>query len=553
MKTFSSDNAIRFAASRLAPRFSTLRRPRYVTYILAPLLFAPVEIFAFELGDASLRSALGEPLLVEIPYRLTADEQLTPACVKLVPPRSPDALPTYTRSARIAVSSTAIEISDKERVIEPLIGLTIDITCATAPHFIRTYELLVDLPAQQPAIRFASTPRQSTTEIPAPVAAARGTESSVVARETSPVAAADHAASAPPATAVRAHATARSRGHAGGNVAQGQTYRVVRGDTLSGIAARVADRPTTIRETSDAIFAANVNAFTHGNPDLIEEGRSLVIPTLTRTTDTAVAVAPALATATVAAPQGGSGLPNDPPVSVEPIPAPPVAPQPPRAEEPANIVASGTSEQPPAEVKPVAASAPEPVVARTAVEPAPDADSQSEQNSPWLTGLVGFVIGIVLAAPVFIVQRRRQQAALSKAREDAKKRLQRRLAPTSGIEVVESRMTEIPADEKPTPKRSAPAEPVARERSREPNNVKPPAKAVASQEKTMTFQKLDVLRQDDKAERTLTQQLSPTLRGTVADLEATSTREATKPTSLLDAEDMAALSDSTTVRIRSKQ
>jgi Tfp pilus assembly protein FimV len=238
-----------------------LRRPRCVTYTLSLLLLAPVKIFALELGEASIKNALGESLLVEIPYRLAANERLTPACVKLAPARSRDALPTYTRADRITIGSTAIEIFDNARVREPLIGLTIDIDCDTALHFVRTYELLVDLPAQAPAISFASTPRQS--------------------------AAADQVASAPVAKAVRVNASRRARGHAGGNVTQGQTYRVVRGDTLSGLAARIADRPATIRETSDAIFAANPNAFTHGNRDLIEEGRSIVIPILARATATA--------------------------------------------------------------------------------------------------------------------------------------------------------------------------------------------------------------------------------------------------------------------------
>jgi hypothetical protein len=71
---------------------------------------------------------------------------------------------------------------------------------------------------------------------------------------------------------------ARARGHSGGNLAQGQTYLVVRGDTLSGIAARIGDRQTTINETAEAIFAANPEAFTRGDRNLLRAGHSITIP-----------------------------------------------------------------------------------------------------------------------------------------------------------------------------------------------------------------------------------------------------------------------------------
>jgi len=542
---FPLENAIRLEASPLAPTFGSvgrLRRHSGVTYTLTLLLLAPVEIYALELGEASIKNALGESLLVEIPYRLADNERLTPACVKLVPARSRDALPTYTRAARITISSTTIEIFDNERVLEPLIGLTIAVDCDTAMHFARTYELLVDLPAEAPVLssdrtEVAATPGQSVTETAGPVAA----------------------------TPRLPNASARARGHAGGNVVQGQTYRVVRGDTLSGIATRVADRPATVSETSEAIFAANPNAFTHGSRDLIEEGRSIVIPILTSATATALAAAPApLATATVPAPAaGGSELPTVASApTLEPIPVPPVATEPPLAEESAGIVAPGATEPLPTDVTPVAVAVAEPIVASTPIELAPGAESRtSARRSPWLTSFLVLGVGVVLSSLLAFMRGRRRLKTALKTRDDVQKRHTRRFAtPLPVMEVVESRTAQTGAYEKTAPRRTAAVQPVAEETvedsaatvrmpSSEPD-VKRSNRAMDDEQKTMTIAELDRLRQDYEVEHTLTEQLSPELRDAIADLQATKAREASKPRSLLHSDDTESWADSTAVRIR---
>ncbi len=249
-----------------------LRTAQAVAAALGLLLCAPLTTFALELGEATIKSGLGQSLLVEIPYRLAANEQLSSACIALVPAlRAADALPTYTRVSRISITPTHIEIFDDRGVREPLIGLNVDVHCNTAARFVRSYQLFVDPPVQLPTVRSNDTA----------VAAARRP---AVIDAAAPVATRDSTASTPSATTARANASPRARGHAGGNVTQGQTYRVVRGDTLSGIAARVTERPTTILATADAIFAANPQAFARGNRDLLEEGRSITIPVLTPAT-----------------------------------------------------------------------------------------------------------------------------------------------------------------------------------------------------------------------------------------------------------------------------
>ncbi len=272
------------------------RRPEGIhlfAYAIGLLLLAPCTTSALELGEASIKSGLGESLLVEIPYRLAGNERVTSACVGLAPAEhAADALPSYARVSRISITPTHIEIFDERSVLEPLIGLNVDVHCAGAPHFVRSYQLFVDPPAHMPAIlsnrpevAVARTP--SATDAAGPIATSAATS--------------DATASAAAVRTVRATASARARGLAGGDLPQGKTYRVVRGDTLSGIAARVAGRPATVFETADAIFAANPAAFTRGNPDLLEEGRSITIPNFVpSTTALAAPSAPAPAALGVA-------------------------------------------------------------------------------------------------------------------------------------------------------------------------------------------------------------------------------------------------------------
>ena len=62
----SNDSTIVLTAERFA-----LRR-LHVACAIGLLALAPVSSFALELGEAAIRSSLGQSLLVDIPYRLAA-------------------------------------------------------------------------------------------------------------------------------------------------------------------------------------------------------------------------------------------------------------------------------------------------------------------------------------------------------------------------------------------------------------------------------------------------------------------------------------------------
>jgi hypothetical protein len=565
-----------------------VRRTLRVQAVVAALGFAllvPVTTFALELGEASIKSRLGEALLVEIPYRLAPEERLSPSCVALVPAlRAADALPTYTGVRRISISATHIEILGDARVLDPLIGLNVDLHCATAPRFVRSYELFVDLPSHAPPMLAEGTRVAIVREPPtidAPVATPAVSAATAIVAETPAT-----RASASPTNVVRADPSPRARGQDGGDVAQGQPYRVVRGDTLSGIAARVVARPGTIRETAEAIFAANPEAFTRGNRDLIKAGQSLTIPLMAPAT----AEPPALS----AAPPVAAVSTSEPPAAATPPPAD-VLPSPSSAQAlpepvPASAVPAESSEPLPVTPAAVAEPGAPPVAAATRGDGESRASEAADgRTSPWLLSLAALAVVMLLAAPFALWRRRREQPVVSAPKPKPAKSPARRLVESAGIEVVEGRLdrgtpndasssvrrVEVAAAAVPAAALPNVAEEVAlsvnpgdpvdldvgvpvvlEERvnwfahgtdsasndaaigddtveqdtatARMPDLGTPTAARHSTAEQTLddeqmalTVAELDMLRKDYETEHTLTQQASKALRNALADLEAT--------------------------------
>jgi hypothetical protein len=450
-------------------RVRRLQNTQVVACAVGLFLFAPVTTFALELGEAAVRSGLGQSLHLEIPYRLAANERLTPGCVGLAPAAlAADVLPTYTRVSRISISPTHIEIFDDASVREPLIGLTVDVHCNTVPHLVRSYQLFVDPPARMPTVfsddtAVATARAQSAIDAAQPLAARQsGAAAAVLDATAAASATGDPTASTPVTRAQRANASPRARGQAGGNLTQGQTYRVIRGDTLSGIAARVVERPT-IRQTADAIFAANPEAFTRNNRDSIEEGRSITIPIIPPSA-AAVSVAPSAPAALPAVREAEA--PAVAPSTANPTSAIASATQPPRAETAASVVAPVAIEPLPAaapaepSVEPSAA-APVPTVTSTGL--APDAPSRATagRTSAWLTALLAVGVVILLAAPLAFVRRRKQLAAAQVGGKVQSPQPRRLADPVAGIDVVEGRLVRASSNHKPASTNSSKAGPVA--------------------------------------------------------------------------------------------
>lgn len=417
-------------------------KPLRVAICVAGMLAAtPPVALALELGEATLRSALGQTLVVQIPYRLAPNELLSAGCIGVVGPRAGDVLPAYSHVGRIAVTPSHIEIVGATRVLEPLLGLTVDVNCPSVPRFVRTYELFVDPPSRMPAI-VADDVRLAAA---APAAEAGTPARTTAAEPPSAVSPSSAAASAPAARAIdtpRTSAPARTRAQNGAAVQQGETYLVVSGDTLSGIAARIVDRTVTIREAADAIFAANPDAFVRGNPDLLRAGRSLTIPVFTGRTVPPIVTeqappareaAPAGATPPASETLASATPPQTVPDTVEPAASAIEPPAP--AAEPAEPAAAVTNVTP---SPTVAGSEPAlPAPASTDAVPAVADPASPGRAWPWLTALLG--LGGAVAVSVTLFGRRRKPAEPAPKSPAVRRAAPpRRLEdPLAGIDVVE--------------------------------------------------------------------------------------------------------------------
>ena len=304
-------------------------------------------------------------------------------------------MPTYDGVSRISITSTHIEIFGDSRVREPLIGLNVDVHCGTA----RVSCAAISCSSIRPRKR-----RHSLSN------GTRGSCATTAATVSATTASRDRRSDggSPVTRAAHANASPRARGQTGGTVTQGQTYRVVRGDTLSGIAARVAERSTTILATADAIFAANPQAFTRGNPDLIKEGRSITIPVMTPSTATLAATsapAPLPAVREAALPTAAFVPTADSAACTGERSATAAR----RRAARSSLRSNPTASRADTVVEPSAA--PVPAATRTDVTTEAPSQATTARASPWLTALLALGAAILLSVPLAFIRRRKQQAA----------------------------------------------------------------------------------------------------------------------------------------------
>ncbi len=229
---------------------------------------------ALELGDITVESKLGQPLRASIAYALQPHEQLQDYCVSLQSGPTQSGLPGLSR-AKISVGGGTIRLTGSIPIQEPMLGLQVSINCPYTPNLLREYAMLFDF----------STP-VAGERAPAPSAAAP-TE--------------------PRSTASRPSPRTVSTSTPLQTIASASRYQVQPGDSLSGIVARINDRPPGLWPAVKAVFDANPQAFIDGNIDLIKAGSWLVIPDLY-----AALGETAVVTATAAT---GDTLPEFPPVA----------------------------------------------------------------------------------------------------------------------------------------------------------------------------------------------------------------------------------------------
>ncbi len=224
---------------------------------------------AIELGDINVESTLGQPLRASIAYALAPNEQLSNYCVTLHQGPSNNGLPAI-QSATVSVAGGVISLTGRAVVREPLMSVRVNIACPYTPKLSREYMLFIDpaLPAAEAA---------TTAPVPA--------DEPVVARTTA---------------APAARAVTRRPAVASAPIAAESRYRVQPGDTLSGIAARIENRPVGLWSAVSILFEANPDAFINNDPNKLKAGSWLAIPDFGNGAAT-VADRPALPAASTAA------------------------------------------------------------------------------------------------------------------------------------------------------------------------------------------------------------------------------------------------------------
>jgi len=323
---------------------------------------------ALTLGDISVRSALGQRLDATVPVRLGAGETLASTCV--VPGQQGSDLrgvPGTRVTAPDATREGAYElrVASDEALYEPMYELELRVQCPGSPVVVRQYVLMLDLPAVVAA---------SATEVAAPGAAPASTGGTTLTTAVTTAAAPARRPSGAPTRPTS-------------SIEAGSRYRVAEGDTLSGLAARVAGRQVSLQAMADAIQAANPAAFIRNDANLIKLGSEITIPAAS---PAAAPPAPAAAGSGPAAPSAEPPAPTLPeildtvplvpvPVATEAAEAAPTTPP---------VEAALPVEATPAALPPAAAP---PAAVATPV-------AAADEPSPLVAAGAGIVFGLLVSS-----------------------------------------------------------------------------------------------------------------------------------------------------------
>jgi len=238
--------------------------------MLIALALGSSQAMAVDLGQIQVKSALGQPLLAEIPLHPDSPAELQNLTVQLASSEEfaragivggRTSIPLHFSVANAGAGHPVIRITSSTPVDDPFLDLLIEVN-GKAGKSVREYAILLDPPgapvaAAAPA---APAPSQQAPHPQAPAAAA------VAAR---PKPAAPAPASAP-IQKPKPAATA---------LGNGQYGPVERGQTLSGIARSVAPAGVDAQQMMLALQQANPDAFYRDNINALKSGSVLRVPT----------------------------------------------------------------------------------------------------------------------------------------------------------------------------------------------------------------------------------------------------------------------------------
>lgn len=218
---------------------------------------------SLDLGQIQVKSALGQPLLAEIPLRSADPAELRQLTVQLASGEdfaragiaaSRTKVPLHFSVVDVGNGNKVIRITSSVAVDDPYLDLLLQLNEKTGKS-VREYTILLDPPGMlttQPPVMTHAAPRQDV--VPA------------AAKPATPVA-------AKPVAAKPASAAARA------GVSDGRYGPVERGQTLSTIARDTALSGTNVNQMMLALKQANPDAFYRDNINALKSGVVLRIPT----------------------------------------------------------------------------------------------------------------------------------------------------------------------------------------------------------------------------------------------------------------------------------
>lgn len=237
--------------------------------MLMALALGSSQVLALDLGQIQVKSALGQPLLAEIPLHPANPAELQNLTVQLA--SSEDfaragisggrtSIPLHFSVANAGSDHPVIRITSSVAVDDPYLDLLIEVNSHAAGKSVREFAILLDPPGTSSAAATAAA--QTRVERRSePVTPRR---SATTAAASKPA----HAASSAPAPAPAA-ATASN----------GQYGPVAHGQTLSAIARSTAPGGVDVQQMMLALKQANPDAFYRDNINALKSGAVLRVPT----------------------------------------------------------------------------------------------------------------------------------------------------------------------------------------------------------------------------------------------------------------------------------
>jgi pilus assembly protein FimV len=232
--------------------------------MLVALALGTSQVLALDLGQIHVKSALGQPLLAEIPLHPGNPAELRNLTVQLASSEEfvragiaggRTTIPLHFAVANAGTGHPVIRITSSTAVDDPYLDLLIEVN-GSAGKSVREFAILLDPP---------------NTATPAAMASATSARSvsSHRSERTQPV-------QAPPRAAATAKPAAAKPAAA---VSNGQFGPVERGQTLSGIARSTAPTGVDVKQMMLALKQANPDAFYRDNINALKSGAVLRVPT----------------------------------------------------------------------------------------------------------------------------------------------------------------------------------------------------------------------------------------------------------------------------------